>query len=71
MVVGDNLNMIVSPNTDTTAWGEVSTLENQTSARYDLRVGGAQIDTDGFAGHIWGWVSWVEVGSPGWMSVWT
>jgi hypothetical protein len=54
VVVGDDLNVIISPDTDTTVWAEMSTRENRISARDDLRVGGAQIDTDGSAGHV-GW----------------
>ena len=51
MVVGDDLNMIISPDTDAAVWDEMSTRENEISAGYGLRVGGAQIDADGWAGH--------------------
>jgi len=51
LVVGDNLNSTVLPDTDTTVWEEMSVCWNGISATDDLPVGGAQIDTDGSAGN--------------------
>ena len=51
MVVGDNLDLTVLPDTDTTLWEEMSAYEDGTPATGDLPVGGAQIDTDGSAGN--------------------
>ena len=46
MVIGDDLDVIVLPDTDTTVRDEIITLENMISTEGNLRVGGAQIDTD-------------------------
>jgi hypothetical protein len=46
--------MAISPDTDTAVWREVGTRGNGISAGYGLRVGGTQIDADGWAGHYSG-----------------
>lgn len=60
MVIGDDLDVIVLPDTDTTVRDEIITLENMISTEGNLRVGGAQIDTDSFARHS------LKAGFDGW-----
>jgi hypothetical protein len=65
VVVGDDLNMTVSPDTDAAVWGG---RENGIPGGVNLRVGGAQIDADGWAGHYFrgfrggGWLGRMLVG---------
>ena len=51
LVIGDNLNSTILPDTDATAREEMSVRWNGISATDDLPVGGTQIDTDGSAGN--------------------
>jgi hypothetical protein len=51
VVVGDDLNMIVLPDSDATVRDGVSARNNEISARDGLRIGGAQIDADGYVRH--------------------
>jgi hypothetical protein len=50
VVVGDDLNMIVLPDSDATVRGEMSAGNDEMSARDGLRVGSVQIDADGYVG---------------------
>jgi hypothetical protein len=43
--------MIVLPDTDTSVWDGMSPRRNGIIAGNELRVGGTQIDSDGFVGH--------------------
>ena len=51
VVVGDDFDMIILPNTDTTVWNGMSARGNEISVGDGLRVGGAQIDADGCSRH--------------------
>ena len=67
VVVGDDLNMIILPDANTTVWNGMSARGNDGSTGDGLRVGGAQIDADSFAGHYfkrfcgWSWLGWMSV----------
>ena len=63
LVVGDDLNSIILPDADTTEMDEMSIEEYARSATGDLRVGGAQVDTDSFSGHCL--QEWTSVGGGG------
>jgi hypothetical protein len=59
VVVGEDLNVVILPETDTTVWNGMSARGNEISAGDGLRVGGAQIDADSFAGHYFtGFCGW-------------
>lgn len=58
MIVGDDLYMIIFPDTDTPAWDEMSMRDSVIASASsgpqadDLRISGAQIDANGPAGHF-------------------
>jgi len=60
MIVWDDLNTIISPDTNTTVWDAIITLESDIPTGGDLRVRGTQIDADACAGHH------LDVGVCGW-----
>ena len=55
LVVGDDLNMVVLPDADTTV--QMMSAQMERPVKSDLRVAGTQIDTNGFAEHGWRWGS--------------
>jgi hypothetical protein len=61
LVVGDDLNTIILPDTNTAVQTGSAYARNARSPGDGLRVGGAQIDTDSFSWH------YLRVGLGGWM----